>query len=275
MQLRPVFWVGVGGHRVPSLYSIDVAIVYLIAIFLVAASQYAVPNLSANIFQNSVSMVSMKHRLTRNPEIKHISKYISFVTAFILFFAVTPLGYSATSNDTAMDSKQIVKHLQQGGLVVYFRHAATDRTQEDRHPVDLRNCDTQRNLSDQGRFQAEEIGAAFKRLAIPVSEVLSSPFCRCRDTAKFAFGKHTVNENLYFAVALNKEQRAAQTTVLQMLIADKPKSGNRIIVSHTGNLREATGLWPKPEGAAYIFEPRGNGQYRMLGLIKPDEWIQL
>ena len=176
---------------------------------------------------------------------------------------------------TELDTQQLVARLQQGGLIIYFRHAATDQTQEDQHPVVLDKCKTQRNLSAEGKSQMANAGAAFKRLSIPVDEVFSSPFCRCKDTAKIAFGKYTINTDLYFSVALEKEQRDQQTRSLQILLRTQPESGNRVIVSHTANLREATGLWPKPEGVAYIFEPTNNDSHHLLGIIKPDKWEQL
>ena len=199
-----------------------------------------------------------------------------YLLATLFLLVSTILSSPALAGDeVSLTSGQIVERLQRGGLVVYFRHAHTDRSHEDQHPVDTKRCETQRNLSELGRKQAAEIGAAFKRLAIPVANVFSSPFCRCKDTAEIAFGNFEINDKLYFAVALTREERAAQTKVLQSMIVDIPASGNRIIVSHTGNLREATGLWPKPEGAAYVFEPQNNGRYRVLGLIAPEEWSEL
>lgn len=201
-----------------------------------------------------------------------------FLLSIFIFISMLMVTYSPNINaeDIPEIKKELlIKRLQQGGMVVYIRHAATDRSQEDQHPVDLEKCETQRNLSELGRKQSDEIGRAFKRLTIPISEVLTSPFCRCKETAELAFNKYVINENLYFAVALNKEKREAQTKVLQRMISEVPESGNRIIVSHTGNLREATGLWPKPEGVAYIFEPKGNREYKKLGFIVPDEWNNL
>ncbi len=195
-----------------------------------------------------------------------------FLIAVLTTFRVSAEEVTPEGN---LKPEQILERLQQGGLVVYIRHAATDRSHEDQHPVDLNNCETQRNLSELGRQQSKDIGAAFQRLSIPVSNVLSSPFCRCKDTASIAFGKVETNPNLYFAVALAKKDRAAQTVKLRELLTSIPDKGNRIIVSHTGNLREATGLWPKPEGVAIVLEPLGNDDYQLLGKIAPDAWNTL
>lgn len=198
---------------------------------------------------------------------------LSIIVLSLSLLSVTP--YCRGSDEPELPPEEIIAKLQQGGLVVYFRHAATNHSEEDQHPVDLDRCETQRNLTQRGRNQSIEIGKAFKRLAIPVSKVLTSPFCRCRETARLAFGESTTDPNLYFSVDLTKPQRDAQAQGLRSMISLIPNSGNRIIVAHTGNLREATHLWPKPEGVAYVFQPLGDGNYRVLGSIPPDRWKDL
>ena len=56
----------------------------------------------------------------------------------------------------------------------------------------LDDCATQRTLTDAGRADAKRVGAAFQTRAIPVSRVLSSPWCRCLETARLAFGRAEV-----------------------------------------------------------------------------------
>lgn len=203
-----------------------------------------------------------------------IVKHIQWLFIFLITIAAhTGLAAEATQ-DSSLPKEDLLKRLQQGGLIIYFRHFATDRSQEDQHPVNLTNCATQRNLSEEGRSQSAAIGTVFKRHSIPVSEVISSPFCRCKESAEIAFGKYGIDTNLYFAVALEKDQREQQTSVLLKLLTSKPDSGNRIVVSHTANLREATGLWPKPEGVAYVFQPTNNNKHHLLGIIKPDQWAE-
>ena len=53
----------------------------------------------------------------------------------------------------------------------------------------LEDCSTQRNLDERGRGQARQIGEAFRQNGIAVGEILSSPRCRCLDTARLAFGR--------------------------------------------------------------------------------------
>src|SRR2546428_3647747 len=107
----------------------------------------------------------------------------------------------------AMDLPSLVRALQGGGYVIYFRHAASDQSSPDSpERLDLENCATQRNLSQKGREQAQVIGKAFAALGIKVAAVLSSPYCRCVDTAKLAFGKAVVAHDLEFAMAKNETE---------------------------------------------------------------------
>ena len=51
----------------------------------------------------------------------------------------------------------------------------------------IKDCKTQRNLSKEGIDQSKKIGKLFKINQIKIDQVLSSQWCRCKDTAKYAF----------------------------------------------------------------------------------------
>jgi phosphohistidine phosphatase SixA len=180
-----------------------------------------------------------------------------------------------SSPPPAMDLPSIIQALQQGGYVIYFRHGATDQSKPDADRLDLNNCATQRNLSEQGREQAKAIGAAFAALGIKVSGVFSSPYCRCVDTAKLAFGKATVMQDLEFAVSKSEGESSRLGAVLRKLLAARPQRGaNTVIVAHSANLKEAVGIWPQPEGAAYVFQPQGESA-KYIGRVGPEQWPEL
>lgn len=182
---------------------------------------------------------------------------------------------TALATLTQQELKELLPALRKGGYILYFRHALTRQEQEDRQPVTLGDCTTQRNLSEEGRRQAGGIGAALRELKIPVGMVLSSPFCRCVDTAQLAFGKAEISEDLYFAVGLAKAERAAKGAALRRLLAAPPTAGsNTVIVAHTANLEEATGYWPKPEGATVLFRPDAAGGFRPIGRLPPEIWTE-
>lgn len=77
--------------------------------------------------------------------------------------------------------------LRQGGVVVAFRHSLAPGT-FDPPGFRLDDCSTQRNLNDAGRAQARSIGAWFRQRQLQPGKVLSSPWCRCVDSATLAFG---------------------------------------------------------------------------------------
>jgi phosphohistidine phosphatase SixA len=171
-------------------------------------------------------------------------------------------------------TESLIKKLQSGGFIIYLRHAATDRTQIDRDRNDLSNCQSQRNLSATGREQARIIGEAIRNLGIPIGTVMSSPYCRCQDTAELAFGTSVVSRELRFGVGDDVQQTNQLSASLNTLLSTPPASGtNTVLVSHTANLKEATGIWPQPEGAAYVFEPLPDQGFEYLGRIPPDEWL--
>lgn len=196
-----------------------------------------------------------------------------------LFAVGAALSWSGNAQDKppapAMDLPSLVRALQHGGYVIYFRHAATDQSKPDSDRLDLKNCATQRNLSEKGREQSRVIGKAFSDLGIKVSSVLSSPYCRCIDTAKIAFGKATVVHDLEFAMAKNEADTKRLGKALRKYLGATPQRGtNTVIVAHSANLKEAVGIWPQPEGAAHVFESQG-GAIKYVARVGPEEWPEL
>ena len=185
-------------------------------------------------------------------------------------------GRLAAAETPLLAASELVPMLKAGGYVLYFRHAATDRSREDAHPVKFDDCTNQRVLSAAGQTQATEIGQAMRRLEIPVGDIASSPYCRCRNTAELAFGRYRVDENLYFAMTAGPQERRRISTALRSMLSRPPAGGrNDVIVSHTANLREAAGIWPKPEGVVWVIKPDGKGAFTALGKIDPGEWRSL
>ena len=76
------------------------------------------------------------------------------------------------------------------GSVLMLRHTLAPGT-FDPPGFTLGDCATQRNLSDEGRRQARQIGAWFAARQLRPVRVRSSPWCRCLDTARGAFGDRT------------------------------------------------------------------------------------
>jgi len=190
---------------------------------------------------------------------------------------VSILTLPSVTSAADVPTSDLVKALQEGGHVLYIRHAQTESDYADQVTADPLNCATQRVLSRAGWSQAREIGDGVARLDIPVSEVLSSQYCRAWQTADLAFGRTIERAELNFEPA--EDYSAAQidamrSRVLPLITAPITDGGNRIIVGHDDPFEAVTGIYPEPQGAAYVLKVEGD-QVEILGMIAPEAWTGL
>ena len=181
------------------------------------------------------------------------------------------LGLSGPAT-AEMRPAELIKALQAGGYVVYMRHTKTEKSQEDLDHSNLANCATQRNLSEEGREQARVIGRAVNSLGIKFEPVLTSPYCRARDTSVLAFGGGRNFLPLRYLSHQPESEQPGSIEEIERVLSTAPQSGaNSIMVAQTENLKQTTGIWPKDSGVMHIFRPKGDG-YEHLGKIGPGEW---
>jgi virginiamycin B lyase len=180
------------------------------------------------------------------------------------------------SPTAAPSGPRVVESLRRGGHILYFRHAATDPQPDDADPVDFDDCDTQRNLSNQGRRQSRSIGRAIKRLDIPIGRVLASPFCRTHQTARLAFGKATVANRLEnLETAQDDTERQQRIEALSALLSEPPGEGsNTVLVGHGFNITDTADV-ALAEGEAAVFMPRGENGFRLVARLTPARWVRL
>lgn len=102
------------------------------------------------------------------------------------------LGSAAPVLATQADpNATLAARLRSGGVVIAFRHALAPGTFDPPGFV-LEDCSTQRNLDETGRVQSQRIGQWFREHRLEPAQVRSSPWCRCLDTARLAFGSGAV-----------------------------------------------------------------------------------
>ena len=92
-----------------------------------------------------------------------------------------------------LDNSSLLASLKDGGYVIYFRHATTEKNYADQADplMSLDNCNSQRKLSLQGQRESYDIGMAFATNKIPVGHIVVSEYCRSWKTANLAFGEWT------------------------------------------------------------------------------------
>jgi phosphohistidine phosphatase SixA len=185
--------------------------------------------------------------------------------------ATTPLGAQT------LPRNELAAALRAGGYVIVMRHANSPRQAPDAASAEPDNTSRERQLDEAGRREATAMGAALKRLKIPVNEVLSSPTYRALQTARLldVGTARAADELSNEGMAATGEARAAW---LRQQAASKPKpGGNRLLITHGPNM---SGAFPEysagmAEGEALIFDPRGPGDPVMVQRIKIGEWAGL
>lgn len=152
--------------------------------------------------------------------------------------------------------------LDQPGAFAIMRHALAPGTGDPAH-FDVTDCSTQRNLDDRGRAQARAIGQAFRDRGHSFDAVLTSQWCRCRETADL-LDLGPVEEypafNSFFG---DFAQRDARTEAAKALLADR--QGRLFVVTHQVNIRALTGQTTR-SGEALVVR-RGTDGLDVLGSI--------
>jgi len=194
----------------------------------------------------------------------------------------TQSAESARSASAAPARGGQLTQLRGGGVIIVIRHAATDRSQQDADersgpdagPVDFDDCSTQRNLTDEGRADARTIGAAFRRLRIPVGTVWASPYCRSKETAELAFGRADVLDGLERLYPQRDEVAERRLNQLIRQRAPGVDDPNMVISGHGVYPSVLTPAVALAEGQAALYTLRGD-RIVLLGQVDPDEWADL
>jgi hypothetical protein len=166
--------------------------------------------------------------------------------------------------------------LKGGGQVVLIRHAQTVPGAGDPPGMRLEDCGTQRNLSEQGRQDAATLGHEFRRRGVPVAQLLSSPWCRCLETARLAFRRepkvHKALSNPYGRA----EHASGQVAQLKAVIARSLRNGagddsastrgNMVLLTHGSTIHALTGVSPA-SGEMVVLSPQPDGGFRVAGRI--------
>jgi phosphohistidine phosphatase SixA len=156
--------------------------------------------------------------------------------------------------------------LQQGGQVVLIRHGLTTPGVGDPPGFRLGECATQRNLVDEGRREAERLGAALRARRVPVARVLSSPWCRCVETARIAFGVEPAIDDALANLFDRPGNRERQVAAFRKLVADVPAQGNVFLVTHGSTTAAFTGI-NQATAEMVIVTPEAGGRYRVAGRL--------
>ena len=142
----------------------------------------------------------------------------------ISIFLTTPIKADLNEN--------LLNQLRDGGKLIFIRHAYAPGG-GDPDNFNLKDCSTQRNLNSEGRKQAKKIGEFFEKNNIKIEYVISSEWCRCKETAKIAFINFSTNSflNSFYSskFAKNKDK---QVKALKEYIKKFKSDKNLVLVTH-------------------------------------------
>ena len=143
----------------------------------------------------------------------------------ILFFFISFFN-QAQSNEDLIDS------LKEGRKIIFIRHALAPGG-GDPDNFKLNDCSTQRNLNEDGIEQSKKIGFFFNKNKIPIDKVLSSEWCRCKDTAKYAFKNFkTFNALNSFYSSKFEKNKDKQIRDLKNYVSRWNAKENLVFVTH-------------------------------------------
>lgn len=157
--------------------------------------------------------------------------------------------------------------LKGGGQIVLMRHAITSPGVGDPEGMDLNVCATQRNLSDPGRTHARQVGEAFRARGIPVQRVISSPWCRCLETARLAFGTEPEVSTALSNLFGRGDPQGRQVAQMRDLVSRKPASGNLVLVTHGSTILALTGVSPAT-AEMVVLTPQADGKFTVAGRLE-------
>lgn len=188
--------------------------------------------------------------------------------------APKPTAASAPALSSYPDPRQrlqgaaLVRALREGGLVIYFRHTATDFSKNDQTMHDYDDCANQRPLSDQGRRDARAIGQRIAELQLPIGIVKASPMCRTMEHAKLMLGMATPTHTM-------RELSDGEYIGLKRLLsAPVPAGINRWMVGHGNPFHAVAGPPHLAEGEAVVLRPLGDG-WTVLARLAVADWASL
>lgn len=152
--------------------------------------------------------------------------------------------------------------MREPGSVIVVRHAYAPGG-FDPPDAKLDDCSTQRNLDDNGRAQARRLGQAFRAHNITVGRVLSSPRCRCLDTARLAF-KEPESWLVLQGGRPNSEPLRNAVREIKKAMAEHRDGPPLVLVTHGFVITDLTGLDVRM-GAFVVMQRGGDGTHAVAG----------
>ena len=184
------------------------------------------------------------------------NKIISLILSLFIFLFTAQLNASDQAWNIA----------QEGNKIILIRHSLAPGG-GDPTGFKINDCKTQRNLNRTGINQSKKIGKLFKKYKVPVDQVLTSQWCRCIDTAKYAFGnyKEFTALNSTFQSPYNKNEGKQLKDLYSFVKKWNGKGKNLVLITHYSIITAVTNAVPS-SGEIVVADKN----FKVLGTILTD-----
>jgi broad specificity phosphatase PhoE len=184
----------------------------------------------------------------------------SRLAAPVVVALVLVLGPSAAG---ASDEAWVA--LVKGGHIALIRHGnAPPGYGGDPPGFKIDDCKTQRNLDELGREQSRALGEAFRKHGVRVDRVVSSPWCRCLETARLmAVGPV---EKSWALVPDRPQDPPVRLDELKQMVAAWRGPGTLVLVTHALTVRALLGFLPI-QGETAVLRPGSGSKADLVGMI--------
>ena len=181
---------------------------------------------------------------------------------FLKFFIII-IFISLSTPIKADLNKNLLRQLEDGNKLIFIRHAYAPGN-GDPDNFNLNDCSTQRNLNEEGRKQANHIGKFFIKNKVNIDKVLSSEWCRCKETAEIAFKEFSTNNFLNsFYSSKYEKNKDKQIENLKKYVKEFDSKKNLIFVTHYVLISEVLDYRPS-SGEIVVSDKNSN----MIGSIE-------
>ena len=189
---------------------------------------------------------------------------VSRIRAAVLFLGFVLIMVFSVEGALAGDDR-VWGALKQGSKVVLLRHTHV-QIREGIGRLVPGNCAEEVNLTPRGVAQAKRIGEAFRAHGIAVGEVLTSPYCRCLDTGRLAFGRATPVDYLKPPGVLTEAQAKSNEKRLVDEIRQHRGPSNLVMITHDLNIANIVLEDAVPMGEFFVLQPHGT-DFDVIGKI--------
>ena len=142
----------------------------------------------------------------------------------------------------ANSQEKLIDILKDGNRIIFIRHSYAPGSGDPAN-FKLNDCSTQRNLNAEGIAQSKKISEFFFKNRIQVDKVLSSEWCRCKDTAKLAFNNYVTFDALNsFYDPKFKNNKDKQIKDLKNYILKWNSEKNLVLITHFVVISEILGV---------------------------------